>query len=166
MNCLSFTIWTVKRLNCTCGYCYALGKNWHLIFTSFKKHIRSGLKRRHKHWIFSFIYRTDAHKNTLTCRGYAASRYAQNSDNQTVANNVQDNKTTVWTPVTSEMIYPRPRSAFCDVTFKRQTYASGHDSKKYTWYSLSTSMGVDNLTDREKHGNESITDTHCINDLL
>ena len=28
--------------------------------------------------------------------------------------------------------YSRPRSEFCDVTFTRQAYASGRDSKEYT----------------------------------
>ena len=35
----------------------------------------------------------------------------------------------------------RPRSAFCDVTFTRQTYASGSDSKEYSWYSKQSATG-------------------------
>ena len=33
---------------------------------------------------------------------------------------------------TSACDYSQPRSAFCDVTFTRQTYARGRDSKEYT----------------------------------
>ena len=48
------------------------------------------------------------------------------------ANDVLNVQTENQTPACD---YSRLRSAFCDVTFMRQTYASGLDSKEYTWYS-------------------------------
>ena len=133
---------STKRLNCTCAWCYPLSEIWHWIFTSFKKHIRSGLKENVSNFRFlSFNYRKDFHKIMLTCR------YAQSSDIQTVENNVPDNETTrrkvycQWRDKwfnkneTFTCDYSRQWSAFCDATFTRQTYASGRDSMGYTWYS-------------------------------
>ena len=89
----TFQVVFCKRLNCTCAWCYALSEIGYLIFTSFKRHIRTGLKKKSKTLDFShLITGKTSTKITLTYLWHAASRYAQSSDIQTVENNVQDNK--------------------------------------------------------------------------
>ena len=52
-------------------------RNWTLIFTSFKRHIRTGLKNVKNMDFFRLFIRKTSTK--MTCNWHAASRYAQRS---------------------------------------------------------------------------------------
>ena len=107
-----------------------------LIFTSFKRHIRSGLN-------FSLLItgRTST-KNILTCHWHAASRYAQSLDIQTVENNVQYTKCLGERFNANDVTNDSTRTKRPHVTTHGQDWHSvmshlqdsGRDSKKYTWY--------------------------------